>query len=1200
MVATIMSGPDPIVGFNIQNAGAATLKAGIATLAQTFRQGDLPAGQPLTATINGHTVNVQMDVKTRYDDGSVKMAVLAVERPTLPAGSSVDVTLSRGAGPGGPAVDLAAVSAAHSLVVDMTMANGQVIHVDVLDALRDALADGSASWWQQGSLASQARVEIDLPGSQRLKFDVTAFRDGEISVDAMFNNDGAMGPTGGRVDYSVVAKLDGRTVVNETVSQAQYQNWHAEFASSTANGSQGLGSPSDGWLNIRHDVAYLQETGAVARYDLSIPTSAARLAQYGAAIAADDWGDPLAVNGVTQYMPQTGGRADIGQTTTSNTIWLTSQDPRAAAYSLGQAETAGAIPWNFWDKGNNSWLSVEDYPRLWTDPRGGTGTPGDPRSGTLTQPAPKDTGWTVELAHHPDLSSIPYLLTGERWILDNLQAQAAGVLVGTYPDIRQNGEGLVATGRGQVRSQAWSLRDIDNAAYLSPDGTPEQAYFQHMAENNWNYLLSKVPEWTALQGEAYGWIPGENGVAGTVSPWQQDYYATTTIAAAARGNEAAIAFLDWQANFIVGRFLHQDVGLYLSDGTGSKFAVSTSTKVTKPLEGDVYQTWAEIATQMDLRGLSRGGVWGKNDLYPQYAASSVAAIYLLTGSEDAYRAYEILIAHGAKGVDVKNLSKDPTFGVTIPELFGSTGDQPLSGADTSIIPSEAQSVDTPAPVTAFELPASTAAQVLEGASGADRLVGGHGDDIIRGHAGDDVMTGGGGADTFILAAGDGHDRITDFASGTDRLFFDGISPDSVKASATSVDGASGLMLTYGPGNDSVFLAGVHSLQQGDLVFSNPDAAAPLAAPMAAWVAPEASIGTPATHLNFGTGADTLTLRISQDYWQGAAQYMVLVNGKQYGGIISAQALHGSGTYDEVNIHGNWGTANSVMVAFLNDAWGGEGKDRNLYVEGMSLNGNEIAGANADMFSPGMITFAATKPIAEKTLEFGTGADTLVLKLSQDYWEGSAEYTVAVNGQQIGGKLTAGALRAYGAEDTLTLHGNWGDRVDVSVTFLNDAWGGHKTADRNLHIDAISLNGVDMDASAALNTTGATGKFSFAKPPGVPAPEFAMLLEGTGEADILVGSAGADIIRGGAGADVLTGGGGADTFLFAAGDGIDAITDFTSGVDRIVFTDVAPESLVAATVTIGDVSGVMLGYGTEGDAVFLGGVTKLIAGDLVFA
>ncbi|MHA6196642.1 retention module-containing protein [Pseudomonas wadenswilerensis] len=62
------------------------------------------------------------------------------------------------------------------------------------------------------------------------------------------------------------------------------------------------------------------------------------------------------------------------------------------------------------------------------------------------------------------------------------------------------------------------------------------------------------------------------------------------------------------------------------------------------------------------------------------------------------------------------------------------------------------------------------ANVLQGGLGNDVLNGGGGDDLLIGGRGDDTMTGGPGADTFLWQLGDtGHDVVTDFTPGTDRL-----------------------------------------------------------------------------------------------------------------------------------------------------------------------------------------------------------------------------------------------------------------------------------------------------------------------------------------------------------------------------------------------------------------------------------------------
>jgi hypothetical protein len=61
------------------------------------------------------------------------------------------------------------------------------------------------------------------------------------------------------------------------------------------------------------------------------------------------------------------------------------------------------------------------------------------------------------------------------------------------------------------------------------------------------------------------------------------------------------------------------------------------------------------------------------------------------------------------------------------------------------------------------------------------------------------------------------------------------------------------------------------------------------------------------------------------------------------------------------------------------------------------------------------------------------------------------------------------------------------------------------------------------------------------------------LEGRNGSDTLNGAGGVDVLEGGRGFDTLTGGAGADRFLFAETDwGLDTITDYEDGVDRIDF------------------------------------------------
>jgi len=126
-------------------------------------------------------------------------------------------------------------------------------------------------------------------------------------------------------------------------------------------------------------------------------------------------------------------------------------------------------------------------------------------------------------------------------------------------------------------------------------------------------------------------------------------------------------------------------------------------------------------------------------------------------------------------------------------------------------------------------------------------------------------------------------------------------------------------------------------------------------------------------------------------------------------------------------------------------------------------------------------FEFVNPLAKKAaadLTAGSGKDTLVLKLSQDFFVGAdAQYTVAVDGVQVGGGFSASAVRFSGVDDTLTIKGNWaaGQHV-VTVNFLNDAFDSLTQEDRNLYLESATING---EAIAGVSKLIGYGSHSFA-------------------------------------------------------------------------------------------------------------------------
>ena len=85
---------------------------------------------------------------------------------------------------------------------------------------------------------------------------------------------------------------------------------------------------------------------------------------------------------------------------------------------------------------------------------------------------------------------------------------------------------------------------------------------------------------------------------------------------------------------------------------------------------------------------------------------------------------------------------------------------------------------------------------------------------------------------------------------------------------------------------------------------------------------------PPASVTTGTGSDTLVLSMSEDAYQGDAQFTVAIDGKQLGGTFATTALHTAGVSQNFIFKGDWAIgAHTVTVNFLNDAWGGTGSDR---------------------------------------------------------------------------------------------------------------------------------------------------------------------------------------------------------------------------------------------------------------------------------
>jgi Ca2+-binding RTX toxin-like protein len=728
------SSPGDVVGFSLQNTSGAAEGTGYVTFGQVFAKGAVMPGTTLVAKIHGQDVAVQMDVKTTNPDGSVGHALLTLKAPALATDGSVSGVLAKVA----PAPAAAAIQAQdivnHGLdvKVQVTLHNADgsttVKTVDAAAVLQQAINAGTVETWMKGAQASEYRVEANIAPNLDVKLDIRMDALGKMHTDVIFARDEAYSTNIGTLNYDVKITQDGATAYNQAnIQQYKFSTWHHEVSST------GSIDP-----HVIYDMQYLINTGAVPAYDLTTAISPSAIANLTQQLSQANTG-PMGNALVMQWIPGTGIRPDIGPETAWTATYLTSQNADAAKVMFANADASGSVPWHLTDT-NGDPVRVDLRPNLWADGRG-KGSDALPVSFNSDQ-----TGWGLDVAHQPALTYVPYLLSGTHYYLDELQAQASYTIASVSPGYRGYGDGILSDLVTQVRGLAWGLRDISNAAYITPDADALKSYFTKVLNNNLDYLINTYvagPQGDK-EGQLEGWISQSYTWNNAVAPWQQDYLATSLQYLSEKGFTKADTILGWMDNYLSGRFLNEANGYDPLHGT------SYFLNVYNPATGQIYQTWAEAyqatfgsapATELD------------KDAYPNWAAgyaanakAALAGVISSTQSPDAIEAYGWL--HSQTTAMIADYAKDPTWNIA-PKLANGhylTNDEIVVHTGTA----------------ATTLTAGSASEkMLIGNAGNDTIVGGSGIGMLFGMDGNDTITAGTG--NSYLYGGDGNDRLVDGA-----------------------------------------------------------------------------------------------------------------------------------------------------------------------------------------------------------------------------------------------------------------------------------------------------------------------------------------------------------------------------------------------------------------------------------------------------
>ena len=788
--------PGEIVAVLLRNDTAAEMPKRIVTFGQAFVRGDLPKSAALQARAGTESVPVQLDVKTRYPDGSAEYGIVSLQSPVLAASASQAVMLSAGsaAASSSPISPRTIIEMGFDLTLrrDFPAASGRPpLVTDAATVLGAAVADGSVKTWLSGPLATEYRVSQKALPNLLITFDIRATADGAVTTDVIVANDFAYLFPEAAIYTATIAQSGMAAWKSPLIAHRKLQVWHKLVSNRAAP------PPS-----VLLDIDYFEKSGALPNYDLSSGVSRTTLDETRANLEKTDSG-PLGNSLVVTQMGTTGGRDDIGPTTNWAANYLASQDPTARTIMLAEADVAGSIPWHVREV-DGRMVTAAAHPTLWLDYRCKTA---DCLPGGFSN-AVQATGWALEQAHEPDLAFIPYLVTGSHYYLDQLQSEANWVILAQDPDYRRDEKGLIYPA-SQIRGTAWNLRDIGNAAWSSPDGDPLKAYFQTILKNNIDGLTEIYLTQRSMRvaGAVEGFIRDPYALQ-TVGPWQQDFVALTLAQQAFRGVEGAKPFARWMENFGVGLFTHAASGynplqgstyyLQMGDPKGNAITVNS-------WAGLYAFNFADKPPPTKLDGTP-----DSNFDYAAIARAATATFFSLTKNPQALRAFAFVVANSE--AMLRNFPKGNAFNINprLPDGHVLQNDEiqyaPPTGGRIVATDAHSMLIGGAAHVS---LQGAKGVSILVGGSGAATLIGAAGTNYFFAGTGDVSMLGASGQNDYAIGEGKAQidlavtdeavDRIDGFRSGKDHIHLIGLTGELAKVLASAHKEADGgTVLTIGP------------------------------------------------------------------------------------------------------------------------------------------------------------------------------------------------------------------------------------------------------------------------------------------------------------------------------------------------------------------------------------------------------------------
>ncbi|HET8551444.1 MAG TPA: hypothetical protein VFM97_03075 [Gammaproteobacteria bacterium] len=563
------------------------------TFGQVFRDGDVPSGAHLRALWGDQSLPIQVDRKATNSDGSLRHAVVTVVVPELTATATKIITLDTGGQAAtAPPVSLSSLLATSFDAKVSLNVNGQVMTADARTLLQQAHDNASCKpWgkqcnlWLSGPQVSEWIVGGPLQSASGASphlaayFYVRAYAGNPIHrvrVNVVIENDWTWVQNPHDITYDATITVGGQTVYQKAgIDHYAHTRWHH---------IAWWGDKADVYAKLNGQ--YIESTKAVPQYADDVHPTDAFLDTVRQSVEPMDHGDQ------TQHMGNAGAQAAIGPLPRWSVAYLQSTDRRAYLWMLANDDAAGSYDIFFRDQETGRPVSILDYPYM-TILGTYRGTY-DPTTGKYE--AFPDCGDGVcddpnlpNAAHEPSIGYLSYIVTGDFYYLEQLQFWADWNEFQMNPDYRGHTAGLLKP--NQVRGQAWGMRTLGDAAYITPDNSPFKSYFVDMVHNNldwYNNEYTNNPNANKLGAITTGCCATHYENHTSLAPWQDDFFTWAIGHLAGQGFTGAATFLRWKAKFVVNRMTEPDYCWLLA----SAYTLKVTDGVDSPIYDNLGQSYA--------------------------------------------------------------------------------------------------------------------------------------------------------------------------------------------------------------------------------------------------------------------------------------------------------------------------------------------------------------------------------------------------------------------------------------------------------------------------------------------------------------------------------------------------------------------------------------------------------------------------------